>query len=110
MMVGVSVLWLSQEIATAYGHHLVETGKFKDGGISEWNWRSYNYVMNFVPHELCPPVFSQCGCYEEAFVAFEKANCWELVFVCSAKLQHSPAQRMAAARRIAGEGVDMLSR
>lgn len=53
-------------------------------------------------------MFLQSGCYEEAFVAFEKANCWELVFVCSAKLQHSTAQRMEAARRIAGEGVGLV--
>ena len=48
-------------------------------------------------------VFLQCGCYQEAFAAFERAGSWELMFVSSSQLQHTPAQRMEAARKMASE-------
>lgn len=68
-----------KDIAKAYGNHLMEKTKYKASGI----------------------IFYQCCCYEEAFAAFEKAGCWEMAFVCSAKLQHSTADTIEAARRIA---------
>ena len=45
-------------------------------------------------------VFSQCGCHREALDAFEKASCWQQVFVASSLLGHTVPERMELARRV----------
>lgn len=48
-------------------------------------------------------VLFQCGSYQKALEAYEKACSWEHVFVCCDKLHLSSAETMEIARRVAGE-------
>ena len=48
-------------------------------------------------------VFSQCGCHQDALEAFEKAGCWEQVFVAASLLHYTEPQKIEAGRRIARE-------
>jgi hypothetical protein len=77
------------------------SGNYRESGISTFR---FPLISSCYDHFLPPPsVFYQCGCYQEALDAFEKASCWEMVFVCSSELRQSIADRMQTARRVAGE-------
>ena len=96
------MLLLLQVIARAYGEHLTESGQHREAGISKKTCCTCAALVD--PSPLAPPpVLAQCGCLQEALAAYEKASCWQQVFALSAQLKHSTADRVALARRVAGE-------